>query len=134
MRIRPRARNPTCACMQRFVPTIDFMWVDHRNPGGYTRRLTRPSPVRRTSSWTPPTSRWSASFMGARSGSVGLISLSCGHYVNCEDGRAVIQPRAPDVRNADDPHVSRRIFDSTDERSNHLSARDQPETPRTVGG
>src|SRR6476620_9862662 len=49
--------DPTCACMQRSVPTVGFMSTDQRNPGGYTMRLTRASPARPTSRRTWPTSR-----------------------------------------------------------------------------
>src|SRR5437870_8239370 len=31
---RPRARKPTCACMQYSVPTMGLMCVDQRKPGG----------------------------------------------------------------------------------------------------
>jgi MFS family permease len=36
----PELRKPTCPCMHSAVPTIGFMCVDQRNPGGYTTRLT----------------------------------------------------------------------------------------------
>jgi acyl-CoA synthetase (AMP-forming)/AMP-acid ligase II len=38
----PEVRNPTCPCMHSSVPMSGFMWVDQRNPGGYTTRLIWP--------------------------------------------------------------------------------------------
>src|SRR5438105_5242070 len=69
MWISPRARKPTWACIHRSVPTIGFMSTDHRNPAGYTIRLTRPAPARPTSRRTPPMSRRSAPLTAERSAS-----------------------------------------------------------------
>src|SRR3984893_2484376 len=63
---RPELRKPTCPCMQSSVPTTGFMWVDQRNPGGYTTRLTWPLAAATTSILTPPTS-WCRAFLIGRS-------------------------------------------------------------------
>src|SRR6267143_6241096 len=81
----PRTRNPTWACMHRSVPTRVFMCVDHRNPGGYTMRLTRQAPALTTSNRTPPISRRSAPFRGAIIGSLALMlvsSVRCSFFEN----------------------------------------------------
>src|SRR5215470_17733298 len=42
--------------MHRSVPMTGFMWVDQRNPGGYTTRLTWPLAATTASIKTPPIS------------------------------------------------------------------------------
>src|SRR6185369_1591533 len=62
----PWTRKPTWACMHNSVPTTGFISTDHRNPGGYTIRLTLPAPALPTSSSTWPASRRSAPTTGAK--------------------------------------------------------------------
>src|SRR5262245_52193394 len=52
--------------MHNSVPTTGFISTDHRNPAGYTIRLTLAAPARPTSSSTWPTSRRSAPTTGAK--------------------------------------------------------------------